>query len=344
MDCNDFNISYTQLVKGVAILLLLVHHLFGVKYVLPIGEVDFNQLITCFTKVCVALFTILSGYGITKSFVKKNISNINFVILHIKRLMINYWFIYIPVFVLSFFIHSEGIPSEIYGYGKIGIINFFLDFFGMKALFNTPTLNQTWWYMEVVIICYLFYPLFYKCIKRSKMLSLIISIMPCIVADVIVFNTGFRYTGRAIFYIFPFVLGMILASDGMLDNVVNYCNNKSINRINIILISVFGMIFFSMLSTQFMFIPHVFFALSIIVLLIAIRKSENIIIKFLELLGKHSMNIFLTHSFFYCYFIGFSNMIYSIKYKTIKYIVLLIISLCVSIEIEKLKLWIVKKR
>ena len=57
--------------------------------------------------------------------------------------------------------------------------------------------------------------------------------------------------------------------------------------------------------------------------------------KVLEFAGKHSMNIFLTHTFIYYYF--YDDFIYSFHYSVLIFTVLLLLSLGVSIGIGVIK-------
>ena len=64
---NKFTKSFTAANKGVALLLLLWHHLFGIAS--EYGH--FIQHLAGVSKVCVAIFLILSGYGLNEATRKK---------------------------------------------------------------------------------------------------------------------------------------------------------------------------------------------------------------------------------------------------------------------------------
>lgn len=62
----DWNRDYTNLLRGVAILFVVLHHvanIYGIRYFTPLGGVG------------VAMFLILSGYGLSESFSKKKLDN-----------------------------------------------------------------------------------------------------------------------------------------------------------------------------------------------------------------------------------------------------------------------------
>lgn len=73
-----FDKRQTNIAKGVAVLLLLWHHLFyndPKNYgkfisVLNINNVPIECLIAILCKICVAIFVFLSGYGLFRSYEK----------------------------------------------------------------------------------------------------------------------------------------------------------------------------------------------------------------------------------------------------------------------------------
>lgn len=74
--------SDTQMIKGLAICILLFHHLFystqpGLG--IMIGDKYLANIVAEYLKVCVALFLVLSGYGLNASMNKNKYSIINFI-------------------------------------------------------------------------------------------------------------------------------------------------------------------------------------------------------------------------------------------------------------------------
>lgn len=333
---NMFSKRNTNIIKGIAILILCWHHLFWHNVIVPVDlkSTPFMDILVPITKVCVALFTMLSGYGICESFQRGKSSYGKFTFLHVKKLLINYWWIYIPVFLLSFCFHRQGTPIQIYGTGIKGLQNFFLDAFGLRAMIYSATLNNTWWYMEAALIFYMLFPLLYKALNKFPALLLGISCLPVLLASVNIFWSGFITTDRELFYLFDFVVGMELSRRGILNRLVTYCrrNQKEFTAYAIVL---FGIV--CVMRTQVSLIADTLYAFCIIVLGIGIASFEGSVQKALEFLGKHSMNIFLIHSMIYYYFTGTKQFLDTIECSVFKYIVLVCICLCCSMLVEWVK-------
>lgn len=113
---NCFTRNHTLYIKGMAVLLLLLlaHHLFMKETYMPLdfSAISLSDLVVVLTKVCVTIFTILSGYGLSKSFKVHHEKMTRFTYNHIKNILINYWYVYIPMFLLSFFFHVYGINNS----------------------------------------------------------------------------------------------------------------------------------------------------------------------------------------------------------------------------------------
>jgi uncharacterized membrane protein len=76
---EKFTQKKTNLCKGVAILIMLFHHLFFRKeswslyvYKLKLGEMPLIGCVAIQGKICVAIFILLSAYGLTYSIKKYN--------------------------------------------------------------------------------------------------------------------------------------------------------------------------------------------------------------------------------------------------------------------------------
>ncbi len=104
---KSFGKNDTLKIKGIAILLMIIHHLFRLeKYTqgfdisfYPISAGRMAQLATYF-KICVPIFAFLSGYGILFSYKKMKNKN-NFYIARYFKLMPVFWITAICSYIFS---------------------------------------------------------------------------------------------------------------------------------------------------------------------------------------------------------------------------------------------------
>ena len=151
----------TEILKGIAVLLLLFHHLFleGVGFDdLYVGQIPLMQTFGAQSKLCVAIFVFLSGYGLTAGAIKTG-GIPNLLAFYRKRyvkLMVNFWLIwllFVPVGVLAF---NRTFPDV---YGEHYIIRIFTDLLGVCS---TSSYNPTWWFYGCIICLYILFPFLYK--------------------------------------------------------------------------------------------------------------------------------------------------------------------------------------
>lgn len=337
-----FDKRQTNIAKGIAILLLLWHHLFFnnpetydlFSSFFIIKGIPIESLISTIFKVCVAVFLFLSGYGLYisyNSFTKKVINSKNkynikydfvFVKNHLLKLMSNYWIIYIIFVGMGFFFNRN--PIEIYNHN---FVYFLIDILGLANIFQIPTMNTTWWFISLIIVLYIIYPLIHKIINWSSECLLLVSF----------FITIFYFLPDITcirIYFYPFVFGMYFSKN----NLFNKLAHQLDNIIKIIIFSVF-----SLLITLFMKITIFFrsseidgfLSLSIIFVSFFIISRIPIISKLLEVLGKHSGAMFMFHTFIFTYY--FEDFFYSFNNPLLIFLVTVIICLMISILISFIK-------
>lgn len=319
-----FTKKYTNIAKGIAVLLLLLHHLIldpelGIFKSSTILNVASQQ-----SKVCVSIFLILSGYGLNTSLNKKeytkNSDIIKFSLKHLFKLMISYWFI----FIIFMFVGSTTGMRTLDLYGENKVLNICIDFFGLASLCSTPTYNATWWFMSLIIILYLMFPIFKNILKKSPLAFILIII------SVRIFNI-FKFYPVLNQYLDVFAMGMIFSEFKIFDKLrdLNKC------KFDEIVVVLMFLLFSTYTRYKFGGIYDMIAAFAIIFVSNTIFSNIKIVNKTLELLGKHSGNIFMFHTFIYKYF--FINLMAKLKYWILMYIVLVISTLIISIIIEQIK-------
>lgn len=326
---RSFSINHTLYVKGIAILALCWHHLYWHNVTLPINLCDTNYMdvMTVVTKVCVAAFTILSGYGMNASFLSKKEKLLPFSLQHIWKLLKNYWWVYVPAFILSFRFHVQGTPWQIYGQGGRGVFNFLLDFLGMRAFIYSPTLNNTWWYIETALVFYLLFPVFRLLLEKVPLLLLTVGAVPVTLASVGIFWKPLITTDRELFYVLPFVLGMMFSEYGVLDRIVEKSRKWPVQ---FGLASVLFAVMCALMRTVMPMITDVVYAVALILVGVALANVPGRLIRIFPLLGRFSMDIYLTHSLIYYYFKPTSAFLLKIPNYFARFFILVLINVVIA--------------
>lgn len=319
---DSFSIRDTNVLKGIAILLMLIHHLFYIQGLYDdIHLIKNHYLINelgVFSKLCVALFVFLSGYGLMVQTERKGgVGNLkDFYIHRFKKLFFNYWLIWIIFVPISYFLFDMTFASAYHS--RIGW-HLFADILGLHSLIfkDTYCYNPTWWFYSCIILLYFLFPAMYKLIKREALLlilcSLVISFLPIPFIDVVKF------------YIVAFALGMWMVhyrisplKIGMIDLSVIimacYCICRNFNGYPIMIDCVIALMIYIVYRS--MNIPEYF-------------KS------IFSFLGKHSMNIFLFHTFIFHFW--FKDIVYVSRNPPIILLTLLAICIPISIILEWIK-------
>ena len=341
---NCFNLQQTNIAKGVALLLLLWHHLFYnnpdnyelYNSVFVINGVPVECLLSNLCKVCVAIFLILSGYGLFKSYdsyctkLSENrggtislADTFRYLKNRLIKLYSDYWFIFI-IFVPMGLLFGR---SFLYYYGKYPL-NYFADFFGVSYLFHNNlnyTFNATWWYMSICIVYYMLFPIIYKCFKKYAeailMFSFLLIFIPIDYAQLTT-------------WLFPFVIGMYFAKYNLFEKISLLLNNY-INKILTCILFVVILAYFRWFVVKNSVSLDGIFGLSIILFTYLIVSRIPIINTILGELGKYSGMIFMFHTFMFSYY--FKEFIYGFKYSFLIYAVFVLICYIVARLIKLLQ-------
>ena len=337
-----FDKRQTNIAKGIAVLMLLWHHLFfetlevmnSFTPVFKYHDIPAETVISVFFKICVAIFVFLSGFGLYKSYtsyLNKNSmgggntgikEKVKYAVNHILHLLSNFWFIYIIFVPLGFIFNYP--PTTIY---ENNFWYFLRDFFGMSGWDRAggiiQTMNSSWWFMTLILILNIFFPLIYKFFnKYPHIIIFLIPILPSI-ADVNV-------------YFFPFVLGMYFSKFSVFERIPKRFQLYKICVPVLISSIVIGFFIKILLFTYDKNLDE-FFALPVILLSFLVISKIPVLNNVLENLGKHSGNIYMFHVFIYDMY--FKTFIYSFKYSIIIFVVLTVVCYGISVLLELIKKW-----
>lgn len=217
-----FSIEKTNYIKGIAILLMIIHHLFWnvPGYGIIINGMSISQRIGVIGKVCVTLFLILSGYGLYLSTKNHKIDKISFYKKRLLKLFPNYWIIVIFSLIIGFIFFRTKLIDILAGNAPIKII---LTLTGLPYLLGYQFLNASWWFMSIILFYYVIFPyikfLLDKYDWKSILVFLPIWFLPI---DIPIFNIK-----EIIFWFLPFFIGMYFAKNNSIEKIENYLIVKS---------------------------------------------------------------------------------------------------------------------
>lgn len=337
---KEFTTTDSSVVKGVAILCLLFYHLFEHAERVTTMQVDYRPfsldsflLFSSFGNICVAIFVFLSAYGIAKGIRDKEQAGEQITLTQMFamscvryiKLTANFLAMFISVNLLWF---SKFDYVGLYGRGWQGGLYTLLDATGLSGLFKTFTINQTWWYMELAIVIVFIAPLLYLAIKKLGYYALPLAVLLPVMVD-LTFDIK-RYYFVMVFGVAAVVLGWFEKSFSMKCPVFI--------QVIVGILLLIGSVFFRqnyVVYTEFAYLVDAPIAFLVAWFGAAMLAPLPIIGKALGFLGKHSMNIYFVHTFFYMAI--YQKFIYSFKYAGLIFIVLLGVCLIYSLVLEGIK-------
>lgn len=279
-------------IKGIAILVMILHHLFPLAWTsvadtwyFPCLEMIFDSF-----KICVAMYAFLCGYGYHFSKDKSINYGIKRCLILLKHYWIQLFLIFIPVACCSGFVLTPNLLLR--------------NMFGL-----TPNLNFFAWYVYFHIFAMLVLPLYTKLFKRSFAIDVVLAIVCCYLPEVLIHETpwyGENVVISSLFNCFlylPCVLvGYLCAKHkvfevldkhmpksklmyGLLLLVVIFCRIHCVNVLGFALDTVYAPVF--------IYCWH----------RILRGQSDTVMGKMLALLGRYSTQVWFFHAVFFSTYI-----------------------------------------
>ena len=289
-------------IKGIAIILMLIHHLFtypdwyidGISY--KYSGV-FSEYFCWNTKICVGIFAFLTGYA----YAYNPNPNYKYSIKKIRLFLVNYWIVYIPLLILCIAM----------GYYHFNLREFILGLFGLSS-----SVMIFCWYVYFYILLLLMFPL----LKKGMDQGIIQALLYGFAAPIAVFFCGCKFIHPAfanglmteiclnvMTWIPCTTIGYIVTKYDLLYILEKFFKTHNLNRIYIhftIIIVVFGLNWWC--SKFFWNIYYIVNPAAILtpILLFSVvallrRTSFMLIRNCLVFWGKQSMNIWFLHCIFF---------------------------------------------
>ena len=350
-----FTKEHTMQMKGIAIIILLFHHCFlnaqrwatvpyeklattkGWGYY-PISFAPFSshtiQYLASFSKICVAMFVFMTGYGMWVSYEsqKKKTTMSNYIKKRMVTLMTGFLIIFVVTEVLAI---PTGRFIEVYGHDFRSVVYMIIDALGLAKLLGTPLFCLTWWYMSLAIVLIMIFPFVHSIMEKYQWLVVVASI-------IVPRACGFGQSTDLFRYLLAYTLGMYFAQHDLLARIKEKFMEQNVaGKLLSLIVSLIGLAVIikcrqnAWIGWKYLDFWDGFAAMYVIIISYIYILNGKWIVKGLGFLGKHSMNIFLIHSFYRDVF--FHEFTYSFYYAWLDYIVLMAISLVTSIVLEWFK-------
>lgn len=341
-ETTDFQISpnETNIIKGVAICAMLFHHLFYESNAYGY----WTQQIAIVCKVCVSMFLFVSGYGMAIQYSRSGChrvrdgitSTLKFLLRRLIKFYLNYWAIFIIIVPLGVFAFGRTL-SIAYGTDNSICSSLVKDILGTQG---ADSYIITWWFNALILSLYLLFPLLYRLMKRKPIaagFTILLFLWP---REYIVdnfFYIFYLWNSNLALYTLVFVLGIFAAQHIKSINIF-------LNKIKIQLVFTFSLLVsISLCFARQLFVEEyadqitsdAFITAFVVLSIVAFCRMTRLKISPLAVLGKHSMNIYLIHTFILMFF--FPKFIFEYKFFPIIFIALLGESFAISVIIEIVK-------
>lgn len=315
----------TQMIKGIAILIMIAHHFI----VIPFSELPY--LVTLFgyaCKICVAIYAVLSGYGYF--FAKEK--TIGYGIKKIWALLQIYW--------ISLF--SLFIPAAVMGGWKITPWKLVVQMFGLL-----PNLNWFAWYVFFYMFCVLVMPVLckYKVFRFKPYINLLMMVVvPYIFELALHFvptyenNTIIHDLFSCLLYFPCFLIGYWMAEN----KVIKKSKEMKWFKNPIFCILGIAIVFASriLINSIADFLLDVFYVPIIICCIANLFEKVNcaLIKKGLSVFGKYSTQMWFFHAVFFSTYIcdWFQPILKVVSWPPLMFVWLVILSLVGAIIYEKI--------
>ncbi len=264
------NIDVTNSLKGLAIIMIIVHHIIQ-------KNADFVLLLPFLNFGCigVSVFLLLSGYGITTSYKNKKNYMHGFLIDKFLRLYISFFIVYVLFLVISM-LNDNNISFKL-------------------IIFNLLTMSypkQIMWYLKVQLLMYVIFYFIYRTSLEDyekARLMIILTFIYIIIAKVIRLEAYWYNT--SIF----FPLGVLLVE--YKEKILNL-----LKKYSTLLLIVSVLIFLGIVIFRFMFgdmgktrIIDIIAMIIFNILILSMCYMFNINSYFLKFMGKISLELYLIH-------------------------------------------------
>lgn len=315
----------TQIIKGVAIILMLFLHLFN-----QMGNVDLchnliyvgdTPLVYILSRISnpVSFFLILGGYGLYKVYEKGDRHRWT----RVFKLYLHYWIILAIFLTIGFFMRPDRYPGSVWQ-----ILS--------NATSYEPTYNGEMWFLLPYVCLSLISPLFFKAVSKIPAWLVIagtLFVHLCTSFCISRYGVSFLYHNYwaydpllILHLLFNFSLGAMAARSGFFERLRAKIPKRNRLTNNLILLGIITW------AAAGCIIPYNFFYAFVMITLLTLVHMPKWLKWTLTKLGNQSMNMWMIHTWF-CYYL-FHNFIYSFEYTILILLVLIVISYATGVVVN----------
>lgn len=312
----------TQMAQGIAILGLVVVHLFAKKGADVCGSpliwvksgVPLVYYLGFLGNMSISFYCFCTGYGFFVQFSSMELKNyIRRTHTRLIKFLIHFWVICIIFSIIGMIFDQYGeVPGNIYRF----LGNFFL---------LEHTYNGAWWFASTYVVFILISPFFLKLTKKvdSRVLFIIFAIIFCacyICKMMDMFEAspedyywkGFllRKVSDLWFVSFLYVVGMLFAKEKIISRIGQWLDRVAGQKKNIYLLTAVMVVSLGLCVIE-LTVSMYFFSIFYFICFHVWKKTDKIE-KFFLFFGRHSTNIWLVHMFFYLSI--FKGLVFVVKY------------------------------
>lgn len=345
-----FNRNDTNTIKGIAVIMMMIHHIMAKPDKLP-KDISFYRLLTLssgrsierifadYCQVSICIFTFLAGYGLYSRYretVEYRLGK------RLCNLYIDYWIVFL-IFIPIGYLLCRNQPT----YASADWICHIFDKVGIKGIISNfisfeNTLNIEWWfipYYAILLICGYFYTRYTKnkgFLGEIVVLFItgifLVYILPSL--EKIELLTSLA-SSRLYNIIVPydkgicgclFICGMVFAKYDKLNYLLQCC--QRIKRPFLLIACVF--IWTLIIASRDRILPRCFDIISVPITCIVLKfltDKIGFLNRGIQLIGDNSIWIWLIHSFYCYYFYGIVKIVFLTRYLWVDLVILLSLSI-----------------
>lgn len=314
------NKKTTLAIHGIAILMMIYHHLFingNIWYVTEgkslfdvfnslnfVNSASAQLTFAYFCKLCVAIFAFTSGYAIYLQLSKRCVhdndeANTKEMIGYCGHRFLSFYKKYLIAFL--FFVGCEYFFKNPNGF-DFSLTNYLLNLLGLRA-----TYNGTWWYVSVYYVMIIASPFIYLLLNKLKNKDYLLLIGLFIISFLAAFVSGnttafLKFISKFIqnyftIYLLIFAEGMFSAKYNLIDKIGNKLNLLTSTALLIVTFLLRAMLIRDASDPLFDLILIIPFIISVAKILSYFDGLNNCLAFF----GKYSAYMWYAHAYFYAY-------------------------------------------